>query len=396
MKTIHLASIATFTLLSASSAYDLHEWGTFTTVSGSDGTLLSGLEREEEALPAYVRHHPGFAPLPNPGVFLMKKTARPVRSVTVKMETPVIYFHSEEGFRAHVKVGFNGGTISQWYPERSGGETFAPPPSEDPLSLELLDFSKPYTGSIEWDIEVLNSKASRQTVLFKPDDLLQWTRARIPEANVVQSEDGTTEGFLFYRGVGHFVPGLHTTIDNSETLTLENRTGGAIPYLLVYEREADGTTRWFQHDAPLGENAIAEIPQSKLDSRPTGFDTELYQELTSHLTAQGLLPSEAEAMVQTWWHSYFEAPGLRVFWILPESRTEAILPLNVTPAPDKQVRVIVGRSEVLRPRQEREWLRLSESESKDDAMKWNVLTHQDRFGLAYRARVESLRTAAKR
>src|SRR5688500_3534809 len=32
----------------------VHEWGTFTSMQGSDGVVLEGLTREEEALPSFV------------------------------------------------------------------------------------------------------------------------------------------------------------------------------------------------------------------------------------------------------------------------------------------------------------------------------------------------------
>ena len=67
--------------------YVLHEWGTFTTVAGSDGVLLEGLSYEDHALPSFVHQRetraPGFD------------------GVRGKMETPVLYFYSEIG-RAHV------------------------------------------------------------------------------------------------------------------------------------------------------------------------------------------------------------------------------------------------------------------------------------------------------
>ena len=125
----------------SAAAYELHEWGTFTTVSGSDGKLLCGLQREEEALPIFVHSHFGMenGQFPSPTEYnrILREHGtigfvnlgqkglgrRPVSGVTVKMETPVIYFHSDTGFKARVKVGFNGGTISQWYPGRSGGES---------------------------------------------------------------------------------------------------------------------------------------------------------------------------------------------------------------------------------------------------------------------------------
>ena len=51
MRTLHLVLgilTAGFTALAADKPdFTLHEWGTFTSVSGSDGVLLPGLEREE-------------------------------------------------------------------------------------------------------------------------------------------------------------------------------------------------------------------------------------------------------------------------------------------------------------------------------------------------------------
>ncbi len=44
--------------------FTLHEWGTFTSVSGSDGVLLPGLQGEEERLPGFVFQHDGMSPKP--------------------------------------------------------------------------------------------------------------------------------------------------------------------------------------------------------------------------------------------------------------------------------------------------------------------------------------------
>jgi hypothetical protein len=59
MKTPILLCIASVAFCSAGT-YQLHEWGTFTTVSGSDGVLLEGLQREEEQLPPFVHSHFGL------------------------------------------------------------------------------------------------------------------------------------------------------------------------------------------------------------------------------------------------------------------------------------------------------------------------------------------------
>lgn len=418
---ILLLAIAAPTSSWAAPKYELHEWGTFTTVSGSDGVLLAGLEREEEHLPKFVHSHFGmgngqeldmdefkrltarhgnlrFAGGP---LALKGLGARPLEGVTVKMETPVIYFHSEEAFQAKVEVGFEGGTISQWYPQRSGGETLPEPPppsdpSKNPTPYEdwIIDFSKGYRGSIQWDVEVLSRADSAKAILFKPHDSLGWTRARVPGANVVRTSGGETEGYLFYRGVGHFEPGLLVTVDDAETLHLQNHTSGDIPYLLAFERSDNGTVRWVEQRDGLTAAGRLEFSESAFKPEQSGFCEPLYQAMKTGLVSAGLTGGESRAMVETWWNSYFEAPGLRVFWILPRETTDRILPLKVEPAPASTVRVLVGRSEILRPRAEQEWVALA-AEASGTETAWNRLVSQHRFGKAIEMRVNGLRAGTQ-
>ena len=399
--------------------YQLHEWGTFTTVAGSDGIFLAGLEREEETLPAFAHSHLGLenGQSPDPAeiqrIFRQHGTLgmnppnskglgrRPLAGVTVKMETPVIYFHSHEilPIPAKVKVGFEGGTISQWYPQRSGGEVLPePPPSADPktkptpLGDWTLDFNNPYRGGIEWDIEILPPAATREMVLFKPGDNLGWLRARQPMTNAVRTAKGEKEGYLFYRGVGRFDPGLKTTVSADETLFLENQTGEKIPYLVVFD-STSGQLRWAETPAGLDSGASMTVAESSLKSEPAGFAESLYRAMTAGLAKCGLTDAEARSMVETWWRSYFEAPGLRIFWVLPRKSTDRLLPLEISPPPTEIVRVIVGRSEVLRPRQESEWLAASRKTG-EHANHWNHLVQSDRFGLAIKERVKQLENVA--
>lgn len=419
MKTLYLLLLCSSIFSQAWPVYQLHEWGTFTTVAGSDGTLLAGLEREEETLPAFAHSHLGLenGQVPDPAeisrIYRQHGTVginppftkglgrRPLVGVTVKMETPVIYFHSREvvPFHATVSVGFEGGTISQWYPQRSGGEVLPePPPSADPLhkptplSAWTLDFTKSYRGAITWEIDVLPPAETRELVLFKPGDNLGWLRARQPMTNAVRTTGGETEGYLFYRGVGHFDPGLRTTVDAGETLHLENLTGGRIPYLIAFEI-ADGNLRWTEKAEGLDAGRAISIPESALKAEPSGFSEPLYRALKTGLTNCGLTDIEARSMVETWWHSYFEAPGLRVFWVLPRERTDRLLPLKVSPPPVEIVRVLVGRSEVLRPRRETEWLAASRKTG-DEANLWKYTINKDRFGLAIQERVNAIGSVA--
>jgi hypothetical protein len=53
-------------------------------------------------------------------------------------------------------------------------------------------------------------------------------------------------------------------------------------------------------------------------------------------------------MLETWHDSWFEV-GTRVIYIDPRATVDAILPMHISPAPQKIERVFVGRVEVLSP-----------------------------------------------
>ncbi|BDS05733.1 hypothetical protein NT6N_07730 [Oceaniferula spumae] len=383
----------------SASAYELHEWGTFTSVSGSDGVLLNGLHHEEERLPFFVRALDGMQ---NRGPGMVKGLIRPLKNVTIKMETPVIYFYSDEPFTAEVKVGFNGGSISQWYPERSAGETV--PKIAKPLGFDSslippfaalksdvfklaggIDFSESRSGSIEWKVDVLDLKADRGLV-FKPGETLNWLRPRNPKANVLKVGE-QYEDYLFYRGVGNFPLPIKFTVDTNETLTISNLSSDKVPFMFVHEVTNEGVTRFHSIPNGLAASGVMKVTTSDLREH-TDWHRPVYQEMFKGLTGTGLTAEESHGMIQTWWDSYFSRPGLRVFWVMPGSDTENILPLSVKPAPEKIVRTIVGRSEIIRPSMEQKMVK--EFLIKDPKKsKWGQYLH-DRFGHAYQQRVKQL------
>ena len=59
---------------------------------------------------------------------------------------------------------------------------------------------------------------------------------------------------------------------------------------------------------------------------------------------------EAEAKLNTWKLSYFESPGLRLFFTLPRVWTDDVLPLSVSTEADI-VRAMIGRIEIVTPKQ---------------------------------------------
>jgi len=90
------------------------------------------------------------------------------------------------------------------------------------------------------------------------------------------------------------------------------------------------------------------IERPSLDS-DTGA---VIKQLRQALIDSGLYDKEADAMIKTWRNSWFET-GMRVFYILPRSATDAVLPISIDPRPDELVRVLVGRTEVITPEMEK-------------------------------------------
>ena len=277
--------------------YVLHEWGTFTTVAGADGKPvewepLSG----NTELPAFVHLAAGL----RDGTLATRGT--------VRMETPVLYFHSQEAFRATVRVGFPGGAITEWYPaahEQQGGIVWR--------NLLVAPGSKaelpPARGHAE------------------------YFAARVKSAAPVQAGN-ETEGFLFYRGTG--------SPDVPITVTLEGKTlhvGGTSRRVIAFERR--GRDAGFR----AGTGSVERPALSRKGHE--GVEAALREELLQ----RGLYADEAEAMLATWRESWFEE-GLRVFWFVEREAIDAMLPLTVTPAPRELQRVIVGRAEVFTPEME--------------------------------------------
>lgn len=349
----------------------VHEWGTFTTMQGSDGGPLSGLYLEEEELPVFVHSHGGFSP--QPATYSGKGYYRELRTVRVKMETPVLYFYAPEETAVNVRVNFPAGSISQWYPHRSAGEM-------SPDIGSTLDFTKPFNGWIQWNATVLppDSKA----VPTPKDSLVThtWRAPRATDANMVRGSTGEQEGFLFYRGIGNFPVPLSARFDANGDLELGNNGGDPIPFVLVYDKPKSGPARivWSGDLAAAEHHVVAMATIGEPSGEPdfTAFEDALVN--------AGLYRKEAAAMLNTWRTSYFDRSGLRIFWIVPRAFTDATLPLSMTPAPDSLERVLVGRSEVMTPTFEA-MIYQDFSAGRDS------LWRNDRYYLAYRERYSRMR-----
>jgi hypothetical protein len=244
---------------------------------------------------------------------------------TVRMETPVIYFYSPEEATVHVRVDFPKGFMSEWYPSAA---VVQPVPQQIPLDSTL-------TSSILWNYVTIMPGTSPTLKQEKAPS--HYYAARETDAHPLRV-NGQFEKFLFYRGVGGFQVPILATETSDGNIAVTNTGNAALPFVVLFENR-DGKVGYRIH----GE--LANKVELK-PAEPGGDIHRLYRELESALVKAGMFQREAQAMVNTWRDSWFEE-GERLFYILPASTVDAILPLSISPAPEKIARAFVGRVELI-------------------------------------------------
>lgn len=318
--------------------FKAHEWGTFTTLQNSDGFRLSGLYKDEEKLPGFVKN------ISYKGEVKGFPSETRLLGVTVKMETPVIYFYSDKQKDVSVSVKFKGGSISQWFPERTDGEA-----KEFKMTV---DFGLQQKGWIKWNTTVLSPEASQTNIPVDAPGYPQWVAPRKTASNMIKGADNVPEKFLFYRGIGNFELPVKVEFNTSGNLVITNTDVDDIPFVLIYDKKAGQPADIWWSGAIKGRY-IKVVQKLATATSPATLQSELTK-FENSLVKAGLYQDEAKAMLDTWKQSYFEHDGLRVFWIASRTFVDDILPIDIQPAPQELGRVIVGRSEILTPEFETE------------------------------------------
>jgi len=253
---------------------------------------------------------------------------------TVRMETPVIYLYSPRNVDVSVHVALSRGLITEWYPHASRVSPAGNPRSSD-LSKNNED------GSISWDVVHVQPGLATGFPRENADTHYYAARATSASPVSVQTPKGDQrEKFLFYRGVSAFSVPLSTRAVSDGSVLVKNLAREEIPNLVLFERRSEKMGYRIFND--LQDQATLQPPEL------TANIGSLYADLEQILEARGLFPDEAHAMIQTWQNSWFEE-GSRLFYIVPRSFVDAILPLTINPAPVRTVRAFVGRIELVTP-----------------------------------------------
>jgi hypothetical protein len=294
----------------------VHEWGTFTSIAGDDGSAVEWLPQTgPQDLPCFVER-------------TRFDNIKGLLSGTVRMETPVLYFYAPEPTTVNVSVGFKQGLITEWYPRAD----------VTPGTFNAAVLQRPWNGHITWKEVRILPRASAS--LLTEIGASHYYAARQTDAAPLQAAS-QHEKFLFYRGVGRFAPPIAATLAADGQIAIRSIDREPVGAIIVFENYG-GSIR-FNHARGTGTTLGARVPSA------AGELTALRRRLERMLVAEGLYPREAAAMIETWRDSWFEE-GTRLFYIASRKSVDETLPLVITPAPTAVDRVFVGRMELLTPR----------------------------------------------
>lgn len=329
--------------------YSAHEWGTFTSIQGSDGTPIRWNPLIKSDLPDFVhtRRKPGRGRELESAAQLAILSLKESSHWLQRMETPVIYFHTTTPLRLTAHVGFPDGLITEWYPAASAYGPMPGIPNILPAAKESFATWK--------DLEILPTATTFPPATIPTEEApSHYYAARSAQSNPVRTTHGVgatavgrgeTEQFLFYRGVGDFTTPLHLS-NPSGDIVLRNTGPEPLPTLFLWE--ASGSSARLTAISPLAPGASKTVRQmAETAANRASLTREFRYRLQTALVGEGLHPDEANAMVQTWADSWFDEDGTRVLYLVPRPFIDKVLPLTLTPAPENLARVFVGRAELL-------------------------------------------------
>ena len=342
----------------------VHEWGTFTTFSGSDGVHL-----DFRPLAAAHRDIPDFVwdrASGHPQAMFTKSRLRG----KVRMETPVTYFYTDRERTIRASVEFPQGMLTEFYPPV---QSFSPPFD---VQAATREGEKIGNSRLDWGkIKLIPAKAFLPDVADAAD--AAWLQQRILETLCLPgnghyaaaratdsafvltntkstgpfSPGGTyLEKFLFYRGVGKFELPVQVEAGTDGEIRLHNRGTEPLTSLFLVESTGNDQRMSALPRIAAGETTVMPRPELVTD-RQAARD-----QMVAALVREGLYEKEARAMIATWDDSWFLEQGTRVFYMVPRQVTDSLLPLKIEPQPKETVRVLVARLEVMRASEEQRLL----------------------------------------
>jgi hypothetical protein len=318
----------------------VHEWGTFTSFQDAEGRTIAGINVDDEPVPSFVhrlKDLPIFTTRSLPSLWSQGAPSCHT-DVTLRLETPVLYFYPSSAFAQQsfdVQAKFTGGWLTEFFPmAKSDAPGF---PNELRATTQ---------GSLNWS--GLRLSSNEQQWMPTTNERVWLTPRNVRASLVTDTAHQEAEKYVFYRGVGHIDAPL-VTRKRGSALEIQVREGQSgfehLPTLWLVDVGPDARVTYTSIRNDRSSKLATALPVAS-----SGTLDQLRRELMTALTAEGLYPDEAQAMLDTWQLSYFQSEGRRLFFIVPRAWTDAHLPLSISASADI-TRVMVGRIELVSPHQ---------------------------------------------
>lgn len=333
----------------------VHEWGTFTSYTNTDGGRLEFRPLFDDDLPNFVQDRSTASGIG----FLSKVSYRAL----VRMETPITYFYTKEPRDVRVRVGFPEGLLTEFYPPAAISPPYKGP--TEPKKNSALDWGtvhlipESYLAPKFADPRLAEVMAKRIAQKLPPDTdnnnhygYARQTDSALVHIHKPAQKDKALEGqdyfekFLFYRGLGDFKLPIRVQALGEGKAVVNNSGADPIAWMMLLD-VSDAGLRYATFDGV----AAGSQREVSLPAEVATLD-QMSADLTAALETTGLYPKEATSMVNTWKSSWFGEQGTRLLYFVPERLTDNLLPLTIEPRPAETVRVLVGRMDMMTPEQE--------------------------------------------
>jgi len=362
--------------------FTVHEWGSFTVMQDEAGQAIYGLNADDEDLPYFGQKEENFT-MPStldhfPGTW-RRNVPWCHMGVNLRLDTAFYSLYAPASWSrtntVDLAIDLQGGWPTESYPKAKRVQPGFPA-NLSPLS----------TGICGWESVKF---VSNRHIESSEDPL--WLAARNIDTSLLSAPGDSAEKFLSFRAVSQLESPVQVgPVDEAGLRSIRLRSealpkGTVIEPLWLVDVTQDGLA--FRSLGPLDETGLKQSVEFDAPSHSPNGARELRKKIKPYLVKAGLFEDEAEALLETWKRSHFEAYGTRLFFITPRAWLDRNFRIRCTEIPDdldpaqraKQLkRVILGRIDLVNPTQRMHLKRLATMPTPD------LAGFKERFWTRYR------------
>lgn len=304
--------------------FAVHEWGVFR-VHNDVELANADMRAIWEGLPKFVYGQVSARRLPQHW-----KNAEAV-------DRPVLFFHAPQAMAVELRIDFPTGIPAVWWP---GTEA----PAWRNGELVGGENGKKVFKYLQWRLHLKDAPFKElREVGLKPVDDGHWVKTlRAVAADDVFARVGEErfgyerEKFVYYDGLLPRGDWVQIKIEKDKA-NVTSRAEHPVYDLTVVDRRTPDRIRVARLAKLDGKAKDTALKFEEIDAE--AWPAVSKKALTSQLTTAGLNADEAGSLVTLWDEELFQTEGVTLYYRLPQEEYERLLPLKLTPRPEKCVRV---------------------------------------------------------